>query len=63
MTAVDFITILFCRIDEELGHLPNHRQGRLHPRPVGTQIVTLALLYSLKDVGQRTFSRFLITCA
>ena len=31
MIAMDFITILFCRIDEERGHLPKHSQGRLHP--------------------------------
>lgn len=56
MTAIDFITILFCRIDEELGHLPKHSQGRLHP----SEIVTLAMLYSVKGVGQRAFYRWLV---
>ena len=44
MTAIDFITILFCRVDEELGFLPQHSQGQLHP----SEIVTLARLSALK---------------
>ena len=53
MTAVDFITLLFCRVDDELGHLPQHGQGQLHP----SEIVTLGLLYALKGRGQRAFYR------
>ena len=56
MTAIDFITILFCRVDDELGHLPKHGQGRLHP----SEIVTLAMLHALKGVGQRPFYRWLV---
>ncbi len=52
MTAIDFITMLFCRVDDELGHLSKHGQGRLQP----SEIVTLAMLYSLKGVGQRPFT-------
>ena len=53
MTAIDFITILFCRVDEEVGRFPKHSQGKLHP----SELVTLAMLYSLKIVGQRAFYR------
>lgn len=56
MSAVDFITILFYRVDEEIGHLAKHPQGRLHP----SEIVTLAMLYTLKGVGQRAFYRWLL---
>lgn len=56
MTSIDFITRLFCRVDDELGYLPQHSQGQLHP----SEIVTLALLYALKGVGQRAFYRWLV---
>ena len=56
MTAIDFIIILFCRVDDQLGYLPKHSQGQLHP----SEIVTLAMLYSLKGVGQRAFYRWLV---
>jgi hypothetical protein len=56
MTAIDFITILFCRVDEEVGRFPKHSQGKLHP----SELVTLAMLYSLKGVGQRAFYRWLV---
>ena len=56
MTAIDFITILFCRVDAEVGQLPKHTQGKLHP----SEIVTLAMLYALKGVGQRAFYRWLV---
>jgi len=56
MTAVDFITELFCRVDDQLGHLEQHSQGQLHP----SEIVTLGLLYALKGRGQRAFYRWLV---
>lgn len=56
MTAIDFITSLFCRVDEEVGHFPQPSQGKLHP----SEIVTLAMLNSLKGVGQRAFYRWLV---
>lgn len=56
MTAIDFITILFCRVDDQLGYLPKHSQGQLH----SSEIVTLAMLYALKGVGQRAFYRWLV---
>lgn len=56
MTAVDFITLLFCRVDDELGHLEKHKQGNLHP----SEIVTIGMLYALKGRGQRAFYRWLV---
>ncbi len=55
MTTVDFITELFCRIDEEMCGVPKHPQGHLYP----SEIVTLACLFALKGVGDRAFYRWL----
>jgi hypothetical protein len=43
MTTVDFITELFCQVDNRIGHLPKHSQANLDP----SEVVTLALLYAL----------------
>jgi hypothetical protein len=56
MTAVDFITLLFCRVHDEFGELPKHVQGLLHP----SEIVTIGMLYALKGRGQRAFYRWLV---
>lgn len=55
MTTVDFITELFCRVDNKLGNA-KHPLAKLY----ASEIVTLALLYSLKGCGQRRFWRWLI---
>lgn len=55
MCTVDFIIELFCRVDERLGDLPKHPQANLYP----SEIVTLALLRSLKGVSDRAFYRWL----
>ena len=57
MSAVDFITELFCKVDDELGswRRENHPQETIHV----SEIVTLALVYSLKGCGQRKFYRWL----
>ena len=58
MTTTDFITELFFQVDErfiELGHNHKHSQGNLYP----SEVVTLALLFALKGVGNRTFYRWL----
>jgi hypothetical protein len=55
MTTVDFITELFCRIDDEMPHVPKHPQAQLYP----SEIITLALLFALKGVGNRAFYRWL----
>ena len=55
MTTVDFITELFCRVDDQIAN-DKHSQGKLYP----SEVVTLALLYSLKGSGQRAFWRWLV---
>lgn len=56
MTTIDFITELFCRVADELvkyGKERKHRQAKLY----ASEVVTLALLFILKGVGQRAFWR------
>ncbi len=55
MTTVDFITELFCRVDDVLREEPVHAQAHLHP----SELVTVALLFALKGVGNRAFYRWL----
>ncbi|MGH9351619.1 MAG: transposase [Terriglobia bacterium] len=55
MTTVDFITGLFCRVDDQFGDVPKHPQGTLYP----SELVTLALLFALKGGGSRAFYRWL----
>lgn len=54
MTTVDFITALFCRVDEALGDLPKHPQAKLYP----SEIMPMALLFALKGGGERAFYRW-----
>jgi hypothetical protein len=56
MPTVDFITALFCRVDDVLRGVPKHPQARLYP----SEVVTLALLFALKGVGPRAFYRWLV---
>lgn len=55
MTTVDFITELFCRVDDEINDSKKHSQAKLYP----SEVVTLALLYALSGKGQRAFWRWL----
>jgi hypothetical protein len=55
VTTQDFIIELFFRIDEQLGQVPKHAQATLYP----SEVVTLALLFALKGVGNRAFYRWL----
>lgn len=55
MTTVDFITELFCPIDEKIDDNQKHSQAKLYP----SEVVTLALLYALSGKGQRAFWRWL----
>jgi hypothetical protein len=55
MTTVDFITALFCRVDNHLHDLPKHPHATLWP----SAVVTLGLLHALKGVGNRAFYRWL----
>jgi hypothetical protein len=56
MPTVDFITALFCRVDDVLRGVRKHPQARLDP----SEVVTLALLFALKGVGPRAFYRWLV---
>ena len=55
MTTEDFIIELFCRIDDAMKDVPKHSQSKLYP----SEIVTLAILFAIKGVGQRAFYRWL----
>ena len=55
MTTLDFITDLFCRIDDAMRAVPKHPQAQLWP----SEIVTLGILHALKGVGNRAFYRWL----
>jgi hypothetical protein len=56
MTTVDFITELFCQVDDRLKGAPKHPQAGLWP----SEVVTLAMLHALKGVGNRAFYRWLV---
>jgi hypothetical protein len=56
MSTEEFIIALFCRADDRLGDLPKHPQAVLYP----SEVVTLALLFALKGVGERAFYRWLV---
>ena len=58
MTTVDFITHLFCRVDDKLTqHQKNqkHSQANLYP----SEVVTIALRFALKGIGNRAFYRWI----
>src|SRR5436309_12067034 len=54
-TTIDFITALFCQVDDHLPAIPKHPEAHLWP----SEVVTLGLLHALKGVGNRAFSRWL----
>ena len=53
MTTQDFITDLFCRVDDRMENVPNHSQAALWP----SEVVTIGLLFAIKGVGQQAFYR------
>jgi hypothetical protein len=58
MTTIDFITELYCRIADRMTQVDKehkHPQAKLYP----SEVVTLAVLHSLKGCGQRAFWRWL----
>ena len=55
MTTEDFITMLFCQIDDQMHDVPKHAQAALYP----SELVTLGMLFALKGVGERAFYRWL----
>ena len=55
MSTVEFITVLFFEVDEQLRAIPKHPEAHLWP----SEVVTLGLLHALKGVGNRPFYRWL----
>lgn len=55
MTTEEFITELYCRVDDQMQTVKQHPQAKMHP----SEIVTLAMLFALKGVGARAFYRWL----
>ena len=58
MTSIDFITELFVAVDDKLTTTnKNHRhpKAKLYP----SEVVTIALLFALKGVGNRAFYRWI----
>ena len=55
MTTEDFITELFCKVDDQLNDTPKHPQALLYP----SEVVTIGLLYAIKGVSTRAFYRWL----
>jgi hypothetical protein len=54
-TTIEFITALFCQVDDHPAGLPNHPEAHLWP----SEVVTLGLLHALKGGGNRPFYRWL----
>ena len=54
MSTQDFIIELFCRVDDVMQDVPKHNQASLYP----SEVVTLALLFAIKGVGNRAFYRW-----
>jgi hypothetical protein len=54
-TTIDFITDLFCQVDDHLLGLPKRPDAHLWP----SEVVTLGLLHALKGGGNRAFYRWL----
>jgi len=54
-TTIDFITALFCQVDDHLSGLPKHPEAHLWP----SEVVTLGLLHALQGGGNRAFYRWL----
>lgn len=55
MTTEDFIIELFCPIDNKMIYVKRHPQSNLYP----SEIVTLAVLFAIKGVGNRAFYRWI----
>ena len=55
MSIEDFITELFCRIDDAMQGVKKHSQANLYP----SEIITLGFLYAIKGMGDRPFYRWI----
>lgn len=51
MTTMDFMTELFCRVDDAMKDVAQPSQPCLSP----SETVTLSLLFALKGVGKMAF--------
>jgi hypothetical protein len=56
MTTPDFIIALFYAVDQETLDVPKHPEAKLSP----SEVVTLALLFTVKGGGMRAFYRWLM---
>lgn len=54
MTTVDFIIWLFCRENDAMDKAEKHPQASMYP----SEVVTIAILFALKGVGNRAFYRW-----
>ncbi len=50
MSTLDFITELFCRVDDAMRDVAKHSQASLYPSEVVT-LGLLGLLFAIKGVG------------
>lgn len=55
MSTTDFITELFCRVDDQMHDVKQHSQAKLHP----SEIATLAMLYTWRGGSELAFYRWL----
>lgn len=55
MPTLDFITVLFCRVDDRMRSVCKHPLSNLSP----SEIVTIGMLFALKGVSARAFYRWL----
>jgi hypothetical protein len=55
MTTLNYITELFCKIDDKMKDVSKHSQSLLYP----SEIVTLAFMFAIKGCGNRAFYRWL----
>jgi hypothetical protein len=55
VTDEDFITELFCRVDDARLDVSKHAQAQMYP----SELVTLGIVFALKGVGSRAFYRWL----
>src|ERR1700710_2455970 len=54
LSTNDFITDLFCRVDDAMSDQHKHPQAKLYP----SEVITLGLLFALKGGGNRAFYRW-----
>jgi hypothetical protein len=54
-TTIEFITALFCQVDDQLAGLPKHPEAHLWP----SEVVILGLLHALKGGGNRPICAYL----